>query len=315
MLSGSYNDRCFSININLMRALLSLYPVIILLAGGIAIGFSPILVRLSDLGPVATAFYRLSLALPLLFVMLKLVPARTVRPASTGKHDTGLFLLAGTAFALDIICWHWSITLTTVANATLFANIAPVFVVIGSWLVWRQKPTTGFVIALLAGLTGVVILMGSNIESDPTQLKGDLLGIVTAFFYAIYILSVSQLRKQHSAMKIMFRSTLISALIVLPVALMSENQFWFTSLQGFFILLTLALLSHAVGQGLITWALAHLSASFSSLTLLIQPVVAAILAWLLFAETLNEVQLAGAVLVLVAIVLAGNSRKREDTNL
>jgi len=314
MLSGSYNDRCFSININLMRALLSLYPVFVLLAGGIAIGFSPILVRLSDLGPVATAFYRLSLALPLLFIMLKLVPA-TAKQVSPDRHDTGLFLLAGTAFALDIICWHWSITLTTVANATLFANIAPVFVVIGSWLVWRQKPTTGFVIALLAGLTGVVILMGSNIESDPTQLKGDLLGIVTAFFYAIYILSVSQLRKQHSAMKIMFRSTLVSALIVLPVALMSENQLWFTSLQGFFILLTLALLSHATGQGMITWALAHLSAAFSSLTLLIQPVVAAILAWLLFAETLNKVQLAGVVLVLVAIVLAGNSRKREDTNL
>ena len=314
MLSGSYNDRCFSININLMRTLPSLYPVFVLLAGGIAIGFSPILVRLSDLGPVTTAFYRLSLALPLLFIMLKLVPA-TAKQVSLDRHDTGLFLLAGTAFALDIICWHWSITLTTVANATLFANIAPVFVVIGSWLVWRQKPTTGFVIALLAGLTGVVILMGSNIESDPTQLKGDLLGIVTAFFYAIYILSISQLRKQHSAMKIMFRSTLVSALIVLPVALMSENQLWFTSLQGFFILLTLALLSHATGQGMITWALAHLSAAFSSLALLIQPVVAAILAWLLFAETLNEVQLAGAALVLVAIVLAGNSRKREDTNL
>jgi len=285
-------------------------PVLVLLAGGVTIGFSPILVRLSELGPVATAFYRLALALPLLFLILKTTPARVVESGG----DNGLFLLAGIAFALDIICWHWSITLTTVANATLFANFAPVFVVFGGWLLWRHRPGAMFLLAMLIGLSGVVILIGSNLRIDPDRILGDLLGIVTAVFYAIYILAVARLRRHHGSMKILFRSTLISALIVLPVATMTEDRLWVDSKEGLLTLLVLALFAHAAGQGMITWALAHLSASFSSLTLLIQPVVAAILAWLLFAESLTATQLTGAGLVLAAIVLAGAFHPGNDLN-
>ena len=287
-------------------------PFMVLLAGGVTIGFSPILVRLSELGPVATAFYRLSLALPMLYLLVRLVPVGT-SDDSDGR-DGGLYLLAGVAFAFDIICWHWSITLTTVANATLFANFAPVFVVLGSWILWRQKPGAPFLLALMLGLAGVVVLVGSNLRIDPDRIRGDLLGIVTAFFYAIYILAVARLRRHHPVLKIMFRSTLISAIIVFPVAALTEQQLWVDSIGGLVTLLVLALFAHAGGQGMITWALAHLSASFSSLTLLIQPVVAALLAWMLFSESLTPVQLSGAALVLGAIVLAGMFQPRRQND-
>jgi drug/metabolite transporter (DMT)-like permease len=92
-----------------------------LIVGGIAIGFSPIFVRLSELGPVATGFYRLFLALPLLWLWMRW-------EGRAGEQDRANWLplaVPGLLFAGDIFFWHWSITYTTVANATLFANLAP----------------------------------------------------------------------------------------------------------------------------------------------------------------------------------------------
>ena len=102
-----------------------------LLFGAIAIGFSPIFVRLSELGPVATGFYRLLLALPLLWLWMRWEQ----RAAAETRRVAALpIAVAGILFAGDILFWHWSITTTTVADATLFANFAPVIVTVGAWL-------------------------------------------------------------------------------------------------------------------------------------------------------------------------------------
>ena len=93
-----------------------------LIVGGIAIGFSPIFVRLSELGPIATGFYRLFLALPLLWLWMRWEGRAGAQ--ARGSHWLPL-AVPGVLFAGDIFFWHWSITYTTVANATLFANLAP----------------------------------------------------------------------------------------------------------------------------------------------------------------------------------------------
>ena len=285
-------------------------PLSALIAGAVLIGFSPIFVRLSELGPVATAFYRLGLALPLLLLLQRLSPRTAQRPAG---GDATWFLLAGIAFALDIIAWHWSITLTTVANATLFANFAPVFVVAGGWLAWRESPGGTYLLALPLGLAGAAILAGENLRIDASRFTGDLLGLLTAVFYAAYILAVARLRRRHGFLRILMISTAISAMLVLPVAWLTEPRLVVDSLYGLAVLLGLSWISHAGGQGLITWALAHLSAAFSSLTLLVQPVVAALAAWWLFGESLNPAQLGGAGLVLLAILLASRSRRPDGS--
>ncbi len=113
-----------------------------LLIGAAFLGFSPIAVRLSELGPSATAFHRVALAIPVLWLVTQIWRKADVPPVLT-RHDHLWMALAGVFFAADLALWHWSIHLTTVANATLFSNFAPIFVTAGAWLFLRERITPG----------------------------------------------------------------------------------------------------------------------------------------------------------------------------
>ena len=277
-----------------------------LIAGAIFIGLSPILVRLSEVGPVATAFYRVFLGLPLMLVWLSTMN-RTVPehdPAPISIRDRLLLLLPGVFFAGDLGFWHWSINLTTVANATLFANFAPIYVTLVSALVFKERFNRLFITALVLALVGAIVLMSSSANFSARHLQGDILGMITAVFYAGYLLTIGRLRARFSTITIMFWSSLTASLILFPIS-------WFTgvfsfpeTVWGWLILIVLASVSHLGGQGLIAWALAHLSTAFSSLSLLIQPVFSALLAWMLFGEALGPIQIGGGLTVLFGIYLA-----------
>lgn len=283
------------------------YAVAGLLLGASAIGLAPILVRLSEIGPVATAFQRLFLALPALALWAwwsKPKPAEDSRAPQAGKW----IVLAGAFFAADLAVWHWSITLTSVANATLLANLAPILVMLGAWLLFREQVTRRFVLALAVALVGVALLMGERLHYVRAQLVGDALGVLTAAFYAGYLLTVARLRRRVSTAAIMLGSSATGAALLLPLAVASGENLWPASAPGWVVLATLALVSHVAGQGLITWALAHLPASYGSVTLLWQPVAAAGLAWVLLAEPMGALQVIGAALVLIGIVLVRRAK-------
>jgi drug/metabolite transporter (DMT)-like permease len=279
----------------------SLLPFAALLAGGAAIGFAPILVRWSDVGPVASAFWRLALAAPLLWWWVVMAPPR--RPPPRGRR-LSVALLVGLFFAGDLGLWHWSIAYTTVANATLLTNFAPIFVALGAWLLFRERLSRTLLIGMATALAGAVFLVGPHIGLAGTRLLGDALGVLTAVFYGSYLLAVKQARAAFSTATLMALSTTVSALVLLPVALLSPQPFLPASADGWSVVVALALVTQILGQGLIVYAFAHLPATMSSVSLLIQPVVAAVLAWWLFGEALGPLQFVGAALVLAGIVLA-----------
>jgi drug/metabolite transporter (DMT)-like permease len=231
-----------------------------------------------------------------------------------GNFSGKKFLLfaAGLAFAGDLAFWHTSIKLTSVANSTLLANLASIFVTLAVWLFLRQKPTGTFLAGLAAALAGVAMLVKTSLEFSASALLGDALGVVTAMFYAAYILAVKGLRDRgETALRLMAMTSTLTAVVLLPVALASGEPMLPHMAYGWTILLGLALISHAAGQGLIAYALAHLPATFSSVGLLLQPVIAAFFAWALLAERVVPLQIAGAVVVLIGIYLARRGSTRE----
>jgi drug/metabolite transporter (DMT)-like permease len=273
-----------------------------LLAGATFIALSPIFVRVSETGPTATAFWRVALAVPALWALYWAKPAARARRYS-GKWP--LLLGAGFAFAGDLGFWHTSIKFTSVANSTLLANLASIFVTLAAWIFLRQRPTRAFLTGLGAALTGMTLLVHSSLEFSPTGLAGDALGVVTAIFYAAYILAVKGLRDRgETTLHLMAVTSTVTAALLLPVALATGERMLPASDSGWWILLGLALLSHAAGQGLIAYALAHLPAAFSSVSLLFQPVMAALFAWGLLAEPLAALQVTGGLIVLLGIYLA-----------
>lgn len=275
--------------------------LVALLLGAVCIALSPIFVRVSETGPTATAFWRVALALPVLWPLYAYF-GRRVEPATP---DGWPLALAGVAFAGDLFFWHFSVKLTSVANSTLLANLAAIFVTLAAWLLFRQKPSRLFAIGLVTALSGVGMLVSTSLAFSSTALLGDLCGVITAMFYAWYLMTVKGLRDRGAgALRLMAVTTAITALLLLPVALASGEQMLPVSGVGWLKLVGIALISHACGQGLIAYALAHLPAAFSSVSLLLQPVMAGVFAWVLLGEPLVALQIAGGCVVLVGIYLA-----------
>jgi drug/metabolite transporter (DMT)-like permease len=280
--------------------------LVALFAGASAVASSPLFVRWSETGPTPAAFWRASLALPALWLWAlaaRAHGARTVNPEHTAMLRKSI-ALAGFFFAGDLIFWHGSIMHTSVANATFLATCAPLFVVPAAWLLFKVRTGAVFLAGMLCALIGVAMLVGPNLHARTAALSGDLMGLVTAMFFASYLLAVSRARAHLGTARIMAWSTTVTALCILPLALASGEAFFPESARGWWVLIVLALLPQVVGQSLIAYALAHLPPTFSSVGLLLEPVVAALLAWLLLQEGMNSLQLAGAGAVLAGIFLA-----------
>lgn len=275
-----------------------------LLVGATAIGVAPIFVRVSELGPTATAFYRQGLSLPVLGLWL--LHARTAGPTPTRLAGRGLWALAaaGLFFAADLAVWHRSINITSVANATLLANFAPVFVAAAGWLFWRERIRGPLALGFVLAFGGAAVLMAHSLTLDAQRLGGDALGLLTAVFYAGYLTLVARGRARYSTALVMLVTSVASAAALLPLALVSGENLLPATVRGWLVLLGLALVSHVAGQGLIAYALAHLPAAFGAVSLLWQPVAAAVFADFILYEPLGVWQLAGAALVLAGIATA-----------
>jgi drug/metabolite transporter (DMT)-like permease len=286
-----------------------LSALLALLAGALAIGSSGIFVRLSETGPVATAFWRGSLALPPLALWAYL--ERRAAARGDTRHPAArlfdpAFFWAGVYFAGDIALWHLSLVRNSVAASTLEANTAPIVVTILTWVLWGERPRLGFLLATLLAFLGMLLIVSPKLAAGSHALAGDALALGAAWFYAAYILVVARLRARHGTAIVMFASTLIFSLLLLPLAL--AEKFLPDSAHGWWVLIGCALSAQALGQSLIAYALAHLPATLGSVGLYLQVVASAGYAWLLLDERLASVQLAGGVIVLVAIALARAAR-------
>ena len=271
-----------------------------LLAGAAAIAFSPIFVRLSDVSPNASAFWRVALAVTPLWLWL-VFAKREPAPVSMPWKPLAL---AGLFFAGDLGVWHLSIVYTSVANSTLESNLAPIFVTLGAWLLWRERVTRLFLVALAVTLAGAALLISPNLNAGRLTLLGDALGVLTAVFYAGYMLCLKSATGATSTARIMAIGTTVAAIALLPYALLTSDAMLPQDARGWMVLAGLALVSQVAGQSLIAYGFAHLPASFSSVSLLLQPVLAAIYAWAILGEGMAAAQMAGGAIVLAGIWLA-----------
>ena len=284
-----------------------------LLLGATAIGLAPIFVRISELGPTATAFHRMFLSLPVLAIGLAF--ARRTSAASSGRLDRrALFLMlaAGAFFAGDLASWHRSILITSVANATLLTNVTPIFVVLVGWWFFGERVGLRFMVGVALAIGGAALLIGKDLQLSTAHFYGDALALIAAVFYSGYLITISRARSSHTTIIVMLVSGVACSALLLPLTLLSGENLVPATAQGWAILIGLAVISHAGGQGLIAYALAHLPASFGSVALLWQPVAAAVFAWLLLSEPLSAWQIVGGAIVLAGIALSRSAQRKSE---
>lgn len=288
------------------------FPLLALLAGAVALGSSPILVRLSELEPTATAFYRVALAAPafLLFPFASGKPPSLYPDSRAGRIELLWLIAAGGFFALDLLCLHWSLRHTSVVNSTLFLNFAPIFVSLGAWVAFRELPAPRTVLSYIIAISGVTLLVGGVSTFVPAKLFGDALGLAAGAAYGAYLLVVGRFRHTMPTSLVMAMTTLSCACFLLPVTLAMGESLVPRTGTAWATLLALALITHAGGQGLLVFAMKYFPIFTSSVTLLLQPVVAACGAWFIFNETLGAWQIVGGAIVLFGLLLCHHATIR-----
>ncbi|NIX77964.1 DMT family transporter [Microvirga terricola] len=273
-----------------------------LCAGAVAMGASPIFVRFAwpEVGPFASAFWRVALALPVLYLWMRIEEAKAPADAPRASF-TKATILAGFAFAGDLFFWHLSILNTTVANATFFATTAPLFVILIVWLFLKQRVSRGTLIGLALCLAGGAALIGQSLQVDPARIRGDLYGIFTAVFFGLYFLTIGKARETAGAARVTFEAGLVTSACLLVIALIFDTRVMPHTWQTIAALTSLAFISQAGGVGLLAVALGRLPAVFSSLVIFLEAIAAALFGWAILGEALTVVQSLGGALILFGI--------------
>jgi drug/metabolite transporter (DMT)-like permease len=269
-----------------------------MITGSACLAFGPMLVRLADVGPLASAFWRQALAVPFLFLLARAVDGRAGH-AGTNRRLIALAALAGLAFAADLAVWHLGIMRTTLTNATLLANAATFLLPLYGLFVLGQRLTGPQWWALTVAAAGVALLLGRSADLSPRHFAGDLLCLAAAVFYTVYLVAIEKVRGTLSALPALALATLAAALALAPLA--ATGVFW---PQDWTPILGLAIGSQVVGQGLIVYAVRHLSPLVVGLALLVQPAISAAIGAARFGEVPGPWELAGAALVVAALVIA-----------
>lgn len=303
------DDKAFATGSSLRR-----WAVAALVLGTAATALNPVFVRLSDLEPAASAFHRMFWALPLMGAWLfqetraKGAALVSASEAPRAVHDRWLLVLCGLFFAADLTALHWSIRLTSAANAILFLNAQPLYVVFGAWLLFGERVSAKFLVGAGVAMAGAALMLGESAQFGGDRLLGDGLGIAAGIFYGGYILTASRLRARMSSAVINTWTCLIACLPLLAVALVAGQGLLPGSLEGWLLMIGLGVISQACGQGFIVWGMAHLTAGYAAVVLLLAPVSAAIFAWALLSEKLSGLQFAGILVVLGGIYTAHRAR-------
>jgi len=273
------------------------YAFAALFAGSSALALGPWLVRLSEVGPVAAGFWRLALALPFLFVIARVAGQSVHWP---GRALGIIIAFAALFFAADLAAWHTGIHMTKLANATLFGNTASfAFATWGLWLV-RSWPSPLQASALALAALGSALLMGNSAELSLRNLHGDLLALAAGLLYAGYLIAVERAREKLDPLPLLFLSSAIGAVMLLPVALLFGEQI---IPQNWTFVFVLAISSQVIGQGLLVYAIGALPPLVVGLVLLTQPAISAVIGWVAYGERLQAIDWLGAAAIAAALVL------------
>ena len=269
-----------------------------LLMASLALALGPWFVRLADTGPVAAGFWRLTLALPVIFALSLREPAERRRVAGGTLALVGG---AGAFFALDLASWHVGIATTKLGNASLFGNSGSLILMAWGLIAARRAPRPLEIAAILAALGGAALLMGGSLEISHASFVGDLFCLLAGLFYAFYILMLRPARARLGQFSVLFWSTLTGAPILLAVSyVMGETVLP----QNWTPLVVLAMSSQVIGQGLLIYSLKNFTPLVIGLALLTQPAVSALTGWLAFGEVLSTGDILGMMLLAGALAMA-----------
>ena len=279
-----------------------------LVAGIVCIAWSAIFVRWTDIPGPASAFYRM------------LIPAVVLLPtfATDRKRErlvsrTWLIIgLGGLFFALDLALYNTAILRTSAANATLLGNNTPIVVGLLTWMVFRRRPQPAFWLGLVLAIGGSVVILWTDLARHAPFGGGDVMALGAAACFAVYLLATEQVRTTTSTLTFLRLSMIATTLVLLLLNFAMGISLRVAHRHTWWALLGLGLVSQLGGYLALTYALGHLPATITSISLLTQGPLTAAMAAVLLGEPLTLPQIVGGALVLLGVGLAHRQRHPEE---
>ncbi|MBK0381278.1 DMT family transporter [Mucilaginibacter segetis] len=285
-------------------------PKLSLIIGIICISFSPIFVKLADASPVMSAFYRI------LIGWLALVPYCVFsRKLAINRKDLLLTILGGIIFAADIAVWNMSLVITSATISTLIANLAPVWVGLLSFLIFRKRSGWMFWTGTIIAIGGMIILVGFQHIIHLQFNIGLIYALAASFLYSIYLLITSEVMKRVHTLTFMFYNMLAAAVVLFVVCVIQGHNFINFSVPTWLNFAGMGLICQLTGWITINFALKHIESTKVAVSLLSQTVVAGVLAAFLLNEHLSLQEGIGSLVVLAGIAFTFIKRRRGAVSL
>ena len=262
--------------------------------------------------PLALAFWRDFLTFVLMFLVLGLFRRDMLGVARQDMLPLiGLGVISVGSFH---VLWVFSVDLIGVAPAHVFNYTAPAFVVLLSWLLWREPITLRKMGAVLLTFAGCILVARAyDLSQFRLNWVGALVGLGTGITWATYpIFGKISLNRYSTWTVVTYAFGLAALAILLPQPLRTLSFPWSQPIHVWFWLWLLALVPTAGGFCLYSWGLNHLTASAAIITAAVEPFIAALLAFIIFGNVLSLAQILGGALIVMGIAILTRKGGQND---
>jgi len=274
-----------------------IYPLLII--GLIAISTSPVIAKMLPLVPATViAFWRMAIASALLWVYSVFFSYKSVK-----SNNSILVYLAGASLAMHFIFWFGALKLTSIANTTVLGVVAPAFTLLIEKLVYGKKINAFSSIALIIVFIGCVIVQGSDLGSFSGEGLGNIMAIVSAVFLGIVFLIGSKARQEIGVLTYTKNLFSVSALVLLSCSLLLNNPIFNYSINNYFWLCMLGVVPTLIGHTIFSYSIKYVSPTIITSIPLGEPIIASILAFVLFKEGVSSFVFMGGLIIAVGLIL------------
>ena len=269
-----------------------------------------IMIKAARAPGIVTAFYRMTVASSVLLIPFIIHVIRN-KPFLS-KKGIILAMAAGCCFGCDMAFWSSGGVISNATIPTLFANMAPIWVGIGSVFIFKEKHTSGFWLGLFLSIIGTILLVKNDINASNGIIKGASFGTIAGVFYGIFYLLAQSGRKILDTLCFLFISTFSSAIVLTICVIIFDYNITGYDVFTYKIFIAFGLGVQVIGWLFINYSQGYIPASIVAPTLLGQPILTAFLAIILLNEKLSVWHVIGGIIVISGIYIVHFSRNKKS---
>jgi drug/metabolite transporter (DMT)-like permease len=282
----------------LNKSSLTGHPYIMLFISILAIAISSIMIKSSNTPPSVAGMYRLYITV---LIMLPFVSWRTLRLLKLTKREWGIIFLAGIFLGLHFLFWMESLSYTSVASSMVILTLQPLFVMIGSYFLLKERVSILVILCMIAAVIGSIIIAWGDIGISKEALIGDILSLLGTIAISAYMLAGQKVSNKISANLYSVIVFFLGGSVMLVYSVFNQYSLIDYHLNDWTYFLLLAIIPTIFGHFIFNLLLNSIGATTVSVGVIGEPILAIILAYIVLGESISLTQLIGGMFTIAGM--------------